>query len=139
MGKREEKVLLYQFLDEERLQAARDVLRRLGIASEALPASCWAQKIGFLLGLKGYSAVSEPEDKKAFIFSHEVIILYNIQNRRLDQVLGALSTAIGRMRYKAVVTPMNRLWSLRRLCETMQKEHVFMAEKISDTEKLRSE
>lgn len=139
MGKREEKVLLYQFLDEERLQAARDVLRRLGIASEVLPASCWAQKIGFLLGLKGYSAASELEDKKAFIFSHEVIILYNIQNRRLDQVLGALSTAIGRMRYKAVVTPMNRLWSLRRLCETMQKEHVFMAEKISDTEKLRSE
>ena len=139
MGKREEKVLLYQFLDEERLQAARDVLRRLGIASEALPASCWAQKIGFLLGLKGYSAASEPEDKKAFIFSHEVIILYNIQNRRLDQVLGALSTAIGRMRYKAVVTPMNRLWSLRRLCETMQKEHAFMAEKISDTEKFRSE
>ena len=33
------------------------------------------------------------------------------------------------IRYKTVVTPFNTFWTLRRLCETMQKEHAYLAER----------
>ena len=32
------------------------------------------------------------------------------------------------IKFKSVVTPFNTLWTLRRLCETMQKEHAAMLE-----------
>jgi hypothetical protein len=32
------------------------------------------------------------------------------------------------VKFKSVVTPFNTLWTLRRLCETMQKEHAAMLE-----------
>ena len=28
--------------------------------------------------------------------------------------------------YKSVVTPVNKFWTLKRLCETMQREHAWM-------------
>ena len=37
------------------------------------------------------------------------------------------------IRFKAVVTPFNTLWTLRRLCETMQREHGAMIEQEKET------
>ena len=57
------------------------------------------------------------------------MILHRIKGKRLDQVLAAMKAAgVPPIRYKAVVTPFNTLWTLRRLCETMKKEHAYMTE-----------
>ena len=119
--KREELVLLYQFHDAERLERLRAVLKALHIRVRVLKDEDHAEKIGFLLGLKGFHPAKEREE---FTFPHEVMVLQNIRHKRLDAVLGAIREAgIPKIQYKAVVTPFNTLWTLQRLCETMQKEH----------------
>ena len=65
-----------------------------------------------------------PIKEDGFVFPQEVMIFYNIKGKRLDQVLLALKNAdIVHVKFKAVVTPFNMLWTLRRLCETLQREH----------------
>ncbi|MBR4694925.1 MAG: DUF3783 domain-containing protein [Selenomonadaceae bacterium] len=123
--KREEQVLLYQFRDEGKLQTIRDVLKKLHIKSRVLPEEAYAQKVGFLLGMKGFRPTEMRED--GFSFPHEVMVLQNIRGKRLDEVLKQLREAgVPHIKFKAVVTPFNTLWTLRRLCETMQKEHAAM-------------
>lgn len=126
--KKQEHVLLYGFVDMERLAAARKILHRMGIKTTVLPEEAWCEKIGFLLGMKGFKAVDSCDDD-GFVFPHEVMVLQNIRNKRLDQVLAALKDGgVPNIKFKSVVTPFNTLWTLRRLCETMQKEHVLMLE-----------
>ena len=126
--KREEKVLLYRFPKGERLETMQVLLQTLGIKSHVLPDEAAAEKIGYLLGLTGFQKNSGQVEE--FLFPHEVIIFYQVQNRRLDQVLEAFRDAgIPRVHYKAVVTPLNRFWSLRRLCETMEREHSYITQR----------
>ena len=126
--KREELVLFYQFRDDEKLALAQKTLHRLGIHTKVLPEEAWREKIGYLLGLKGFRAAN-PEDYEddPFVFPHEVMVLQHIRNKRLD--------GVPPVHYKSVVTPFNTLWTLRRLCETMQKEHAAMIEMEEAKEK----
>ena len=117
-----EKVLLYQFRDASLLAQVQQILHELQISVQLLPEDAWVQKIGYLLGLRGFHQQELSND--GFVFPHEVMLLHNIKNKRLDQVLQAFHKAqVPSIRYKAIVTPFNTLWTLRRLCETMQKEH----------------
>ena len=68
------------------------------------------------------------------------MVLQHIRNKRLDAVLKALKDAgVPQVHYKSVVTPFNTLWTLRRLCETMQKEHAAMIEMEEVKEKKKQE
>ena len=85
---------------------------------------------------------ANPEDYEGdpFVFPHEVMVLQHIRNKRLDAVLKALKDAgVPQVHYKSVVTPFNTLWTLRRLCETMQKEHAAMIEMEEVKEKKKQE
>ena len=92
--KREELVLFYQFRDDEKLALAQKTLHRLGIHTKVLPEEAWREKIGYLLGLKGFRAAN-PKDYEddPFVFPHEVMVLQHIRNKRLDAVLKALKDA----------------------------------------------
>ena len=126
--KRQEQVLFYQFRDEETLAIACKTLHKLGVSTKILPPEAWREKVGYLLGAKGFQQAKAKADDN-FTFPHEVMVLQNIRNKRLDEVLLALQNAgVPKVRFKAVVTPFNILWTLRRLCETMQKEHGALAE-----------
>ena len=123
MKKAAEKVLCYRFADEEKLEKIRGVMKKLGVECRVLPDDSWREKVGFLLGMGGYKPAQEAEGEE-FDFPDEVMILHHIKGKRLDQVLAAMKAAdVSPIRYKAVVTPFNTLWTLRRLCETMKKEH----------------
>lgn len=136
--KQQEQVLFYQFREEEKLNLYRKVLNRLGIASKVVPEEAWCEKVGYLLGMKGFKASGLPKEDDGFVFPHEVMILQNIRNKRLDEVLLALKEAgVPPVRFKSVVTPFNTLWTLRRLCETMQKEHAGMREREEKNQKKR--
>ena len=129
-----EKVLLYQFRDASLLAQVQQILHELQISVQLLPEDAWVQKIGYLLGLRGFHQQELSDD--GFVFPHEVMLLHNIKNKRLDQVLAAFREAgIPHIKFKAVVTPFNTLWTLRRLCETMQKEHAAMAEQAGKEER----
>ena len=129
MKKTEEMVLLYQFVDEKKLQALEAVLRRLQIKCRLLPENAYQQKVGYLFGMRGFRESKDQEDDD-FVFPHEVMVMQNIKNKPLDELLIAMRDAqIEPIRFKAVVTPFNMFWTLRRLCETMQKEHAMMLQK----------
>jgi len=125
MKKAAEKVLCFRF-DAETFEAVRIVMRKLGVECRALPEESWREKVGFLLGMRGFKPAPQ-EDAPEFDFPEPVMVLDHIKGKRLDQVLAAMKEAeIPPIRYKAVVTPFNTLWTLRRLCETMKKEHAYM-------------
>ena len=120
--KREEQVLLYRFHDTDLLERFKAVLKQLHIRAVVLKDEDAAQKVGFLLGMKGFRPVEDTGE--GFQFPQEVMVLHNIQGKRLDEVLDAMKEAgLPKIQYKAVVTPFNVLWTLGRLCETMRKEH----------------
>ncbi|MBP3690637.1 MAG: DUF3783 domain-containing protein [Schwartzia sp.] len=125
MKKAAEKVLCYRF-DAEMFEAVRAVMRKLGVECRALPEESWREKVGFLLGLRGFKPAPQ-DDATEFDFPEPVMVIDHIKGKRLDQLLAAMKEAeIPPIRYKAVVTPFNTLWTLRRLCETMKKEHAYM-------------
>ena len=120
--RKEERVLLYRF-PEDQIVAARDVFRTLGIQVLLLPADAWREKVGYLLGRKGFKA-SSIEITDVFEFPHRLILFENIQGKRLTKVLEALQDAgVPRITYKSAITPYNTLWTLRYLCEHMAREH----------------
>ena len=124
--KRMEQVLFYQFPDELLAQTAA-VFHRLGIKTEVLPAEASGERLGYLLGWGGFRPAAAPA--RGFGFPHEVMIMSGIKGRRLDEVLRALRRAkVPKITYKAVVTPYNIGWTLARLCETMRKEHEYIAQ-----------
>lgn len=129
MKKATEKVLCYRF-DGETFETVRAVLRKLGVECRALPEESWREKVGFLLGLRGFGPASQKDGAPSdFDFPEPVMVLGHIKGKRLDQVLAALkASGAPPIRYKAVATPFNTLWTLRRLCETMKKEHAYMTE-----------
>ena len=129
--KKREQVLLYGFQDMEKLEKIKKILHGLEIRVLVLPEPAWKEKVGYLLGMKGFKAAASPEDD-GFVFPHEVMVMQNIRHKRLDQVLLTLREGgVSHIKFKSVVTPFNTLWTLRRLCETMQKEHAAMAEQES--------
>lgn len=126
--KQSEQALFYGFQDEAKLALAQQSLRHLQIPSRVIPQEQWYEKVGYLLGMPGFRATAQPEDD-GFAFPHEVLILQGIRGKRLDTVLAQFQQdGVSHIPYKSVVTPFNTLWTLRRLCETMQKEHAYMAE-----------
>ena len=122
-----EQVLCYH-LEADVLETVRAVMRKLSIVCRALPEESRREKVGFLLGKRGFSPAPK-DDAPEFVFPDAVMVFDQIQGKRLDQVLAALKTSGGSpIRYKAIVTPYNAHWTLRRLCETMKKEHADMTE-----------
>lgn len=125
--KKEERVLLYQFPDDQ-IRTAQDVFRTLGIRIQILPADAWREKVGYLLGCKGFKAMRTQEEQE-FSFSHRLILLENIRGKRLTKVLMAMEEAgIPHITYKSTITPYNTLWTLRYLCEHIAKEHAVSVE-----------
>jgi hypothetical protein len=125
--KKEECVLLYQFPDDQ-IHTAQDVFRTLGIRIQILPADAWREKVGYLLGHKGFKATQIQEEQE-FSFSHRLILLENIRGKRLTKVLMAMEEAgIPHITYKSAITPYNTLWTLRYLCEHIAKEHAVSVE-----------
>ena len=120
MKRQETLALLYHF-EPEREAAVREALRSCKVPARRVPDADIGQKIGYLAGWKGFKRT--PEDGGA-PFAEEVLILQGVPGKLLDAILLRFEAeGLGRIRLKVVVTPYNALWTLRRLCETIQKEH----------------
>lgn len=127
--KKEGRVLLYQF-PEDQIRTAKEVFRALGIRMQILSLHAWREKIGWLLGIKGYKPAPCSQNDETFDFPHRLLLLENIRGKLLTKTLMALEEAgIPRIVYKSAITPYNTLWTLRYLCEHMAKEHAASDEK----------
>jgi hypothetical protein len=123
MAKKEERVFLYQF-PEDQIHTAKNVFRTLGIRIQTLSREAWREKVGWLLGIKGYKPAFPSSADEPFEFPHRLLLLEHIEGKRMTKVLMALEDAgIPRITYKSAITPYNTMWTLRYLCEHMEKEH----------------
>jgi len=118
---KKEQVLLYGFENNERTEKIKKIFNKLSIKYTFLKEDSIVEKIGYLLGNKGFAKTKS--EGEFFQFPHEVMLFSSIMGKRLDDVLLALKNEEIKIPYKAVVTPFNKLWTLERLVKTMEKEH----------------
>ena len=122
MANSKERVLLYQF-PADQAALITGALRPMGVDVQILSPDAWREKIGYLLGRKGFLKHATQEGG-AFSFPHRVMLLDAVKGKRLTQVLRAVEDAgVPHITYKSSITPYNTLWTLRYLCEHMAKEH----------------
>lgn len=122
MANSKERVLLYQF-PADQAALITGALRPMGVDVQILSPDAWCEKVGYLLGRKGFLKHAAQEGG-AFSFPHRVMLLDGVKGKRLTQVLRAVEDAgVPHITYKSSITPYNTLWTLRYLCEHMAKEH----------------
>ena len=122
MANSKERVLLYQF-PADQAALITGALRPMGVDVQILSPDAWREKVGYLLGRKGFLKQTAQEGG-AFSFPHRVMLLDVVKGKRLTQVLRAVEDAgVPHITYKSSITPYNTLWTLRYLCEHMAKEH----------------
>ena len=122
MANSKERVLLYQF-PADQAALSTGALRPMGVDVQILSPDAWCEKVGYLLGRKGFLKHAAQEGD-AFSFPHRVMLLDAVKGKRLTQVLRAVEDAgVPHITYKSSITPYNTLWTLRYLCEHMAKEH----------------
>lgn len=122
MANSKERVLLYQF-PADQAALITGALRPMGVDVQILSPDAWCEKVGYLLGRKGFLKHAVQEGG-AFSFPHRVMLLDAVKGKRLTQVLRAVEDAgVPHITYKSSITPYNTLWTLRYLCEHMAKEH----------------
>ena len=122
MANSKERVLLYQF-PADQAALITGALRPMGVDVQILSPDAWCEKVGYLLGRKGFLKHTAQEGD-AFSFPHRVMLLDAVKGKRLTQVLRAVEDAgVPHITYKSSITPYNTLWTLRYLCEHMAKEH----------------
>lgn len=127
--KTEEMVLLYHFTDEEKTEKIKTVLRQMKIGVKEISDDLISQKVGFLLGLKGFKETARADEMVTF--AQEVMLMQGITGKRMKEILTNFTAAgIEKIGLKAVVTPYNVLWSLHHLCKTIQKERETLLGKI---------
>lgn len=122
MANSKERVLLYQF-PADQAALITGALRPMWVDVQILSPDAWREKVGYLLGRKGFLKHAAQEGG-AFSFPHRVMLLDAVKGKRLTQVLRAVEDAgVPHITYKSSITPYNTLWTLRYLCEHMAKEH----------------
>jgi len=122
MANSKERVLLYQF-PADQAALITGALRPMGVDVQILSPDAWREKVGYLLGRKGFLKHTAQEGD-VFSFPHRVMLLDAVKGKRLTQVLRAVEDAgVPHITYKSSITPYNTLWTLRYLCEHMAKEH----------------
>lgn len=122
MANSKERVLLYQF-PADQAALITGALHPMGVGVQILSPDAWREKVGYLLGRKGFLKHAAQEGG-AFSFPHRVMLLDAVKGKRLTQVLRAVEDAgVPHITYKSSITPYNTLWTLRYLCEHMAKEH----------------
>ncbi len=122
MANSKERVLLYQF-PADQAALITGALRPMGVDVQILSPDAWREKVGYLLGRKGFLK-HVAQEGGACSFPHRVMLLDAVKGKRLTQVLRAVEDAgVPHITYKSSITPYNTLWTLRYLCEHMAKEH----------------
>ena len=103
----------------------KSLLENMKINVISVDETAYQQKVGYLFGLKGFSENRSEEGD--FAFNYELMMFHNFTKSRLDAVLKKMREQNLKVPVcKAVVTSFNRFWTLRRVCEAMEKEHLSM-------------
>lgn len=121
----QEMILLYNFVDEERMIDLKNLLETMKIKVIIVNKDEHYQRVGYFFGLNGVGKAQPTQE--IFSFGYELMMFHNFSKVRLDSVLKAMREQnIEVPICKAVVTTFNRFWSLAKVCGALEKEHLAM-------------
>ena len=124
----QEMILLYNFT-EDRVVEIKNLLEKMNIQVKVLPKEEYYQKIGYIFELKGFTKAVATTDNK-FSFGYELMMLHNFSKPRLDNVLKQMRAQNVEVPIcKAMVTMFNRFWTVEKVCNALEKEHLAMKNK----------
>lgn len=135
-----ETVLLYNFNDRDRLMKIRQALLPLGFRIRLVEKEEYGKPLGTLAGVKGMedlTAAANPSDEVLLSegFNDEMALLAGLTSARVDTFIKSLRRkGIGRIDYKAVLTPVNKDWDSVHLYHEIKKEHEAMTVATSQSE-----
>ena len=114
-------ILTFQ-LQKEKENAIAEICKRLGIRLKAIPDRDYAQKLGYLAGIKGF-----PQEKVIFSgtpFPAEMLVFSGMNSDQVDMFLKQYKeTGLPVIGLKAIVTPYNIFWTAEMLFGELMKEH----------------
>ena len=123
-----ETVLLYNFTDSERLMKVRQALMPLGFRLKAVEKRDYGKPIGMLAGVKGMEETGAEEPYAGPGFDDEMAVLAGLTSGQVDAFIVALrKKGVGRIDYKAILTPYNKDWDSVTLYREIKKEHEAMS------------
>ena len=116
-----ETVLLYN-MDNEKSRKLKMLMIRMGMRIRMVDKEDYGSPVGILAGLKEITL--EDPNAEVMDFNDEMMILRGFTNARLDLFLQAMrKEGIGRINYKAILTPTNARWNSWQLYQEIKKEH----------------
>ncbi len=127
-----ETVLLINFNNQKQLSGIKRILMLEKILIREVSKEEYGQTIGALAGIKelyNKDAVYEGEE-----LEKEMMIFAGLSDAGLDRVLQLMRQhKVGKVDYKAVLTPMNVTWTVNQLYTELAKEHAVMSAKDKAT------
>lgn len=123
-----ETILLYHFEDKERLDKIRRALLPLGMRMKQVSRDEYKLPVGYLAGSRETSSDKAAEQDRGEL-DGEMLVMAWLSGRQVDQVLAALRRQkVGKLDYKAVLTPQNQHWDAWSLFEELKREHEAFAQ-----------
>ena len=121
-----ETVLFYN-VAKDRLLKLRQALLPLGFRIKLVSREDLGKPLGVLAGVKGMEPDPEQGPYEGPGFEEEMAVLAGFSSAQVDGFIQALRRkGLGRIDYKAVLTPYNREWDSVKLFEEIKREHEAM-------------
>lgn len=118
-------VLLFNFSDRTRALKIKRGLMPLGFRVKEIQKADYLQPIGYHAGDKTVQPVAQVYDGEELL--DEMLVMAWLGSGDLDRILSAIRRqGLGRINYKAMLTPTNRHWNALMLFEEIKKEHEAM-------------
>lgn len=127
-----ETVLLYNFTDKGRLMKVRQALMPLGFRIKTVPKEDFGKPLGMLAGVKGMEDTGELAPYEGPGFEEEMAVMAGFSSSQVDAFIRSLrKRGVGRIDYKAILTPGNVGWDSVTLFHEIKKEHEVMTGKAA--------
>lgn len=116
-------VLLYNVSDRSRLIKIQQAILPLGVRIKLVDKNDYGKPVGVLAGVKGM----EPEEQGEYLgedFNDEMAVMAGFTSSQIDAFIRALyKRGVGRIDYKAILTPYNAKWNSVKLFHEIKREH----------------
>lgn len=108
---------LFIFGDAD-VAAITSIASSLKLGAKAVPREDFNQTLGFLAGIdKTEAATFDGEAPQG-----SLLLFYQVEDSVMDKMLKKLRKKRLDITYKAIMTPTNRMWTVRRLYAEMERE-----------------
>lgn len=114
-------IMLFNFKDKSRLMNIKRTLIPFHIYLKEIKKEEYYQPLGYLAEIKEVSSIPDIYDGEEL--EDEMVIFYNIEDNKLNQILKNMRKNKIRIPYKAVITPTNQYWNPLECFAEIQKEH----------------